>query len=423
MIGSAAALATPAVAKSPEHWPAIDIKRKWVKELNERFAGTSGIFHDDSYKSFLADYNPGGNYLNWGTWREFKDDGEIVIADGGLPKVHGAAGLYWNPVTLSHYALTHHGRMTFGKSESRAEFFKAADKLIQLQRADGGLPYPSMAYRKFKLPEGWISAMAQGNALSVFYRAWLLTQDKRYLKAGSLAFASLMRPTRKGGPATTLADLHPSLSGHPFLAEYPTDPIDYTLNGYLFAILGLHDWSHVSQKASVAFKRNIETLERLLPYHDIDGFSTYDLSHIVLKLLPYVAAPYLGIHVYLLHALAGITGSATLNRYERRWAAKLDKMNREVRITAMSPDLPSPQPAGTTIKFQLKAEGGGGKDQLYQFGIKRGTEWTTAQPFSPSNTFAWTPQEPDNYVIGFYVKEAGSSREWDNFRYQRFTIT
>lgn len=411
------------MAKSHEHWPAIAIKRKWVKELNGRFAGTSGIFHDTSYKSFLIDYDPAGNYLNWGAWREFKNDGEIVIADDGLPKVQGEAGPYWNPVTLCHYALAHHGKMTLGKSESRALFFKAADKLIELQQPGGGFPYPPLAHREFKLPAGWISGMAQGNALSVFYRAWLLEKDARYLRAGALTFKSLMTPTSKGGPATTLADLHPSLSSYPFLAEYPTSPIDYTLNGFMFAILGLYDWSHVSQKASVAFNRNIETLERLLPYHDIDGFSTYDLSHIVLKLAPYVAAPYLGIHVYLLRALAGITGSATFNRYERRWTAKIDKMNRELRITAMSSDVQSPQPAGTTITFQIKTEGGNGGDLLYQFGIKRGTKWTMAQPFSPSDTFAWTPQEPDNYIIGFYAREAGSPREFDNFRYRAFSIT
>jgi hypothetical protein len=258
--------------------------------------------------------------------------------------------------------------------------------------------------------------------MSVFYRATLLSSDPRYRQAGELAFASLMTPTGKGGPATTLADFHPSLSAHPFLAEYPTDPIDYTLNGHMFALLGLYDWSKLSAKADAEFKRNIETLERLLPYHDIDGFSTYDLSHIVLKLDPYVAGHYQGIHVYLLHALASVTNSSTLKRYELKWTKKIDDMNRPVRITIISSDAQSPRPAGTSIKFELTSKGGKGGAKLYQFAIRQGGVWTVAQPFSPDNSFTWTPATPDDYIVGFYAKEVGSEAEFDNFRYQAFTI-
>jgi hypothetical protein len=425
LAGSTALFSLPVEAKTAERWPAINIKPEWVKELNERLAGTSGIFHDNSYKGYLIDYSAAGNYLNWGAWREFSADNETFMTEDGLPKVKDPAypEPYWNPATLSHYALTHHGRMVLGKSgDAQTLFLKAADKLIELQLPNGGFPYPPLPHREFKLPNGWISGMAQGNAMSVFYRAWLTTKDRRYLKAGSLAYACLMTPIRKGGAATSLADLNRSLSSYPFLAEYPTTPVDYTLNGYMFALLGLYDWSHLSKSAGVAFKQNMKTLERLLSYYDIDGFSIYDLSHIVMKLDPAISASYFGVHVYLLHALHHVTGRATLKKYERRWATKIDKMNRELRITSMPSDRPSPQPANSTITFEIKTAGGEGGAKLYQFAIKRGTEWTMPQPFSPSPTFSWKPTEPDDYIIGFYVKEAGSLREFDNYRYQRFTI-
>jgi hypothetical protein len=416
--GSASMLLLPAKAQTVEQWPDIDIKPEWVKELNERFAGPSGIFHDGSYPEYLQDYKSDGDYLNWGVIRSFRNDNEIVITENGLPMVkdspHGQP--YWNAVTLSHYALICHGR------NDRPEFFKAIDKLIELQRADGGFPYPPRVYRKLQLADGWVSGMAQGNAMSAFYRATLLNSDPRYRQAGELAFASLLTPTSKGGPATSLADLHPSLSAYPFLAEYPTDPIDYTLNGYMFTLLGLYDWSKISPKADAEFKRNIETLERLLPYHDIDGFSTYDLSHIVLKLDPYVHEHYEGIHVYLLHALASVTNSPTFKQYELKWAKKIDEMNRPLRITRISSDAESPRPAGTSIKFELQSEGGKGGAKLYQFAIWRGGTWTVAQPFSPDNSFAWKPAEPGDYMIRFYAKEAGTEAEFDNFRQQRFTI-
>jgi heparosan-N-sulfate-glucuronate 5-epimerase len=424
--GAAMALAKPAFAQSAgPNWPAISIKPDWVRELNERFGGPSGSFHDDSYHEYLQTYTSSGDYLNWGKIRTFQNDDDIFITENGLPKVKEP--IYpepaWNAVTLSHFALTQHGRMLHGQTGAREEFFKATDQLIELQRPDGGFPYRVHPYRDLMLPEGWVSGMAQGNALSVFYRAMLTSDDPRYRRAGDLAYKSLMTPIPEGGPMTSLADLDPSLSFYLFLAEYPTQPVDYTLNGYMFALLGVYDWSHVSPEAAGSFTRGIDTLERLLPYHDIDGLSTYDLSHIVLKLYPYVAPFYLGIHVYLLHSLESITGSEVLKRYEMRWAAKVDEMNRPLRITVFSSDVPSPQRAGTTIKFQLRAEGGAGGDKLFQFGVRRGGIWTLPQKFSTINTFTWTPAEADEYIIGFYAKEAGSVHEFDNFQYQKFTIT
>jgi hypothetical protein len=419
LAGALAMLAKPAIAGPAEHWPEINVAPDVIKELNERFAGPSGIFHDESYKLYLQDYASSGDYLNWGAVRSSRGDGEIVITEAGPPmdKDLPEGKPYWNPVTVSQYALTCHGR------GDRAGFFRAADKLIELQRADGAFPYPSRPYRNLHLADGWVSAMAQGQALSVFYRATLPGPEPKYRRAGDLALASLLTPAGKGGPATTLADLDPSLAAYPFLAEYPTDPIDYTLNGYMFTLLGLYDWSKISPQAATAFDQNIATLDRLLPYHDVDGFSTYDLSHIIFKLGPYVAAPYLGIHVYLLHALAGLTGSSTLKRYEIKWAAKIDEMNRPLRITSISSDFQSPSPAGSRIKFELQSRGGNGGPKLYQFAIRRGDNWTVAQPFSPDNSFTWTPAEPDNYTLGFYAKNSGSDAEFDNFRNQPFVIT
>ena len=201
-------LVSHATAKTAEHWPSISIKPETVAELNDRFNGSSGIFHDETYPRYLQDYKSSGDYLNWGTNQDFQAADETVLTDSGLPKAMDPLypEPYWNPVILSHFALVHHGRFLRGRTESRAPFFRAADKLIELQLPNGGFPYPARPYRKLKLAEGWISGMAQGNAMSVFYRAMLMSDDPRYKRAGELAFASLMTPTSEGGPATSLAD-------------------------------------------------------------------------------------------------------------------------------------------------------------------------------------------------------------------------
>lgn len=396
-----------------------------VQELNERLAGTSGRYHDTSYQAFMQQYEPFGDYLNWGEWRDFKDDGEIVMHQSGLPQVRDGDMLYWNTVALSHYALTMYGRHLRGDKTAQQAFFAAVDKLLELQREDGGFPYPSRQHRHTTLQDGWVSAMAQGNALSVFARALKLKDDTRYRRAGELTMQNLLTPVDRGGSFTTMADLDPSLSEYVFFPEYPNTPIDYTLNGYMFALLGIYDWSQVVSRnqaeAAKAFSDGMATLDRILPLFDIDGYSAYDLAHIVLKLPPYVAPEYLGIHVYLLHALDSIAPSKVLTHFEGKWQAKVDAMNQMLKFIKIAPSA-SAGKVGQPLRVELDAAGGTGKQKLYKMEVRVNGLWTPVSEYGEAATLTWTPQAPGSYVLGFYVKNADSKREFDNFRYQAFEV-
>lgn len=407
-------------------WPEYKANGADVAELNERYDGTSGIYHDESYVAFLQDYSVSGDYLNYGKWKNYFNDGLIVVNANGLPQVRTGDDVYWNAVTLSHYALMMHGRYLRGDKPSLDKFFQAADKLVELQSANGGFPYPTMSHRHNSLPEGWNSAMAQGNALSVFARALLIRDEPRYRQAGEKAFINLMTPMAEGGTHSTMADLDPSLSGFVFFLEYPNTPADYTLNGYMFTLLGLYDWSQTQSstqdEAEDAFEDGMSTLTRILPYYDAEGFSTYDLAHIVLKSKPYVAPEYLGIHVHLLHAINSIAPDKIIASYEKKWAAKIDEMNKSLRITTRKIDNISPQPLGKTMTIKLATKGGTGGKILYRTYIKFNGEWTTLAEYSYKDTFKWTPKVPGEYILGFYAKEENSQKEWDNFRYQTFIV-
>jgi len=394
-----------------------------VTELNERFAGPSGLFHDPSYPEFLADYSATGDYLNWGKIRAFRSDGEIVIHESGLPQVLQDGKPYWNTVTLSHFALTEYGRHLNGDAKALPMLRLAVRKLVELQRFDGGFPYPSRPHRDHTLPDGWVSAMAQGNALSAFTRYLAVEKDDSVERAAGRAFDNLMTPVQDGGASTTMADLDASLSGFVFFPEYPAEPVDYTLNGYMFALLGVYDWSQVDSpsqaRAKEAFASGIRTLDRILPLYDIDGFSTYDLAHIVLDAYPSVHPDYLGIHVYLLHALHSVTGNALFKNYETKWAAKIDAMNAKLRITGI--EAPAEFSVGAPAKIRLRASGPGAEPTLYQLSVKSGNEWTVVQLYSPSDTLEWTPPASGDYVLGFFARSDDGS-DWYNFRYRRVTV-
>lgn len=410
---------------APERWPSYTVTAQVLDALHDQLEGPSGRFHDPSYVSFLQDYKPFGDYLNYGVWRKFTNDGEVVISPSGLPQVRDGDKLYWNTVTLSHFGLTMYGRVLAGDESARQPFFAAVEKMLELQAPTGGFPYPSRQHRQTTLPDGWVSAMAQGNALSVFARALRLKNDERYRRAGDLAFANLMTPVEQGGARTSLATLDPSLARYIFFPEYPAQPIDYTLNGYMYALLGVYDWSSTESasraRAAEAFGQGMRTLEKLLPLHDVQGYSTYDLAHLVLKVPPYVAPDYLGIHVHLLHALNSVAPSPVLQRYERQWAAKIDAMNALLKFTTIAMDDHDVR-VGQPVAIRLESAGGQGGVKLYSLAVKFKNEWTTVVPYAPASRFSWTPQEPGEYDLGFFVKDQGSAREWDNFRYRTVVV-
>ncbi len=126
---------------------------------------------------------------------------------------------------------------------------------------------------------------------------------------------------------TTLADLDPNLSEFIFFEEYVSEPANYTLNGYISALLGLYDWAHLPREFDVGqgiaknyFNEGIETLRKILPYYDMGGISTYDLGYITFDVnQPNISPIYHGVHIYLLHAVHSITGDLIFKEYRDRW--------------------------------------------------------------------------------------------------------
>ncbi|MGU1831746.1 D-glucuronyl C5-epimerase family protein, partial [Pseudomonas aeruginosa] len=195
---------------------------------------------------------------------------------------------------------------------------------------NGGITY-AYPYRHYTstqaLAVGWTSGMDQGMALSVFARAYAIDKDKKWLDAGNKVLKFLQTPYPYG-PKSTLKDLDQSLSGRVFFLEYPVEPNVFTLNGYMFTLLGLYDWATEtnSAEADKLFKDGIETLEKILPYYDLGTFSAYDLSYITHSRLPYlqprvphIAPRYHAIHIAQLRALSSVTGDKFLSDRAEKW--------------------------------------------------------------------------------------------------------
>ncbi|MGI8927127.1 MAG: D-glucuronyl C5-epimerase family protein, partial [Tepidiformaceae bacterium] len=276
----------------------------------------------------LQNYTTAGDYLNYGTWNRLNPTPDFRFDGDGYPMVRYNGVFYFNPVNVADYALIQYGRMLGGELVA-ADFLRIADLLITLQDSRGAFLYP-FRYPYYLtgevLPVGWTSGMAQGMGMSVMARAYIVTNDAKYLAAGDSALQYLLTHETTGGPAGDLSDLDPALAGLLSLKEFPSTPDYYTLNGFMYTMLGLYDWWQLPREgagppetARVTFHRAVQTLLYTLPYYDVGGFSAYDLGHIIAGVRPNLQAEYHNIHIYLLHALHSITGEQRLQCFEELW--------------------------------------------------------------------------------------------------------
>jgi hypothetical protein len=307
---------------SMPNWP-VRILTDEHKMLGEKSAEQYVAQGIDASSRTQNEYEFDNDYLNYGRTTSWRDGPRIKLDTEGLPMVKYGSEFQYNPVTLAQFALAAYGKSLAG--DSREEFITAVEKLLTLQDKEGAFRY-GFSYRHYTsaaaYKPGWTSGMAQGQSLSAFSRAYQLEESAKIKEAGDRALAFLNVPAELGGPFTTLKDLHPSLDGYIFFQEYITSPNVYTLNGYMFTLLGIYDWWQAtdSLEAKRMFKNGMRTLSKILPYFDIGSFSTYDLSYLTHKRSkPHIGLRYHAVHIQLLRALDSVAPDSNVEHYASKW--------------------------------------------------------------------------------------------------------
>jgi hypothetical protein len=74
----------------------------------------------------------------------------------------------------------------------------------------------------------------------------------------------------------------------------------------------------------------------------------------------------------------------------------------------VTPNVASPQPAGTPITFTALGQGGSGNYE-YRFWLNSGGGFAIVQDFSVASTFVWTPATPGGYDVLVDVRNVGST--------------
>lgn len=208
--------------------------------------------------------------------------------------------------TIVQKALGHFDRhILTGDMHEKAEFLNICKWLDDHQDVRGGWDVSSL----LRLPGDLkYSAMPQGEATSALVRAWQLTGDMKYLRCAEKAFGLMMTPVEEGGTAY----YH---NGMIYLEECPGVEKNTILNGWLFALFGIHDMYLATGNEShrTLFYRSHETLIKQLGKYDAGYWSYYDEKGAL-------ASPfYHDLHISQLRALCRVSNDDVLAGFIDRW--------------------------------------------------------------------------------------------------------
>jgi heparosan-N-sulfate-glucuronate 5-epimerase len=244
----------------------------------------------------------------------------------GIPRAwyRQTGSAYW-PAYIAWYGLVNLGHyLREGDSACLDVFLKQIDWLEAnaIVRSDGAVVWPmnfDYMVGQTHLKSPWISAHAQGFAISALVRGWRVTRRSRLLEllAGSARIFSLSVPHD---------GIRITMDGHVLYTEVPGGRAPGILDGIMIALLGLYDLYIETADPEVGrfFNEGVAGLKSTLAYWNYrDKWSWYHNRG-------YLCPPaYHCSHHLLLKILARLTSEPVFAHYAGLWdPARLSPLDR-----------------------------------------------------------------------------------------------
>ena len=149
--------------------------------------------------------------------------------------------------------------------------------------------------------------------IQIFGRINVETKEEKYLNSAKEAFKSLSTSIGDGG--VCFMDGKKNL----WIEEYIVVPPTHILNGFIWALWGVLDYSLLTQDALAkeSFEKYVKTLEENISKYDLGFWSAYDLSSQKLKMI--ASSYYHHLHIVQLKILGSLTGKKVFNDYSEKW--------------------------------------------------------------------------------------------------------
>lgn len=194
-----------------------------------------------------------------------------------------------------------------GDSRYEKKFLQCADWALSKQEASGAWNNFFYIY-----PETPYGAMCQGEGVSLLLRAWQHTEQEKYFRAAKKAIDFMMLPIEQGGTSLYEDDML-------LLMEYTHQKV--VLNGWVFAMIGLYDWTLVCDEPQYRklLEQTLASLCAMLPDFDNGYWSMYDKEGRITS--PF----YHDLHIAQMQALYMITGNSAFDTTARKWQAYKNK--------------------------------------------------------------------------------------------------
>jgi len=241
------------------------------------------------------------------------DDASIPLLD-----YRGKIGPQYNPIAIAQWGLANFNRYVSARdATAEKKFLSASDWLRDnLERNSANIPvwqhHFDWDYRD-TLRAPWYSGLAQGQGISLLLRAAAASGKNDYLDAARSAFESLSRTSAEGG--VLFVDEFQDV----WIEEYIVTPPTHILNGFIWAVWGVYDYSLTfpTSQARDLFNRCVETLTKNLARYDNGFWSLYEQSG---TRLPMVASRfYHQLHIVQLRVMHQLTNLAVFAQTADRW--------------------------------------------------------------------------------------------------------
>lgn len=232
---------------------------------------------------------------------------------------------------IAQYALAQwNAYLKTGDEESKKSFIIQAQWLVahesNVSHDAGGWPFP-LPSRDYFAATPWLSALIQGNAISVLVRAYILTGEGIFLQVARRAVRTFELDIHDGGVSTSIDN-----EGI-FFEEVAAYPAAHILNGYIFSLFGLYDYVSVTNDTRIdgLIERSLATMHVVIDTYDLGYWSSYDLLY-------KSPAPrfYHDQHSVLLEALSRYSGCEHCRMLSARWVGYQTRLSCRLRYFIVS---------------------------------------------------------------------------------------
>lgn len=188
------------------------------------------------------------------------------VDNDGIPILQNS---YYFPLIIIQKALGHHNRYVETKcSQQKKEFIICCNWILKnIDENDGIKTWD----KRWKNGGNKYSAMTQGQAASALARAYLLTNEKKYLSNAHRLIALMI-----SGKFNLLS----KVNNIEILDEFPGSRYKHVLNGWIFALFGMHDLFLLTKDKKIGSKLNelVLYLASSIKNYDTGFWSMYDLN-------------------------------------------------------------------------------------------------------------------------------------------------